>query len=337
MGEIHLLEILRERAGVVTEFPRSFLGLLGRDRAAFLHQVVSHDIKGLIPGQAREALLLDRHGKIQAWLLCHAQPDRLLLEMDPGDFDRALDHLQRLKISESVEFEDLRLAFRMVPVLGPEAGKFLKTIFPGIILPASAFLHQPGPAELGISWILRWDLFGVPGYHLGVLPNRETALRETLTARGRSLGLTEISPETLEILRIEAGLPWPGHEMTEQVIANELERESLVSFTKGCFIGQEIVARIKYRAHPPRVLRGFLLEGSGLPPVPTDLLYQGKPVGTLTSAAVSPPLNQGIGLGFLQWGALESSLTVLAGGKEMGLRVARLPLVSPTAGSSLPS
>lgn len=277
-----LAAVARRGAAAFPALPRALLALRGKDRVSFLHNLVSHDIKGLQPGQARLACLLDRQGKILFAALVHCRSEELLLELDPSQLRTASDQLKRYRVSEQVEFQDCTPELAILPLHGPAAPEILR----GLSDP-----DLPAPA--------RRDLFGVPGFHLCVPRDRAADFLSKVTAAGAR----EAPLELFHALRIEAGVPWPPFELNDGVILNELGTEEYVSFTKGCFVGQEIVARIKHRAHPPRLLRGLLFQGRALPPVPNPILdLQGKPVGLLTSCCLSPATGNALGLGFVAFG-----------------------------------
>jgi folate-binding protein YgfZ len=285
---------------IILTLPRRFISVRGRDRASFLHNVVTHDIKGLPVGQGKPACLLDRQGKVQASLLAHSFPEEIVLEMEPSDAQSAMETLKKYLISEAAELSE-KSGVAVLALHGQEIGTLVS-------LPPQNLQHAAGPEGSGILQVVRWDLFGMPGAHLWVEPAREAEIRKSFEQKGLASG----DLQAFHALRIEAGVPWPGIDITPAVILNELGSEEMVSFTKGCYIGQEIVARIKYRAHPPRLLRKFSIEGTA-PKTPCSLLQAGKPVGTLTSASGS------LGLGFLGYDAPLEGLQ-LENGVKVGVR-----------------
>ena len=301
------IQAVRNNAGLLTEFRRRFIAARGPDRVPFLHNMVTHDIKGLSPGQGKPACLLDRQGKIQASFLVHAKPEELVLEMDDRDLSPALALLKKYRISENVEFGEITGSFRTTALHGPKAGEMLRAIFPGINLPEKNLSAEETPAGFPeILRITRWDLLRIPGYHVWMETDAGTRTERLLLEKGAE----PVDRKMFDTLRIEAGVPWPGSEITPSVILNELGNEEMVSFTKGCYVGQEIVARIKYRAHPPRLLKRFRIEGSEPPAVPAPVFAGEKEAGTLTSSCWSPTLQSVIGMGFLTYGTEEKSLAV---------------------------
>jgi len=316
---------VRRAGGLFTDFPRRFLVVRGPDRVKFLHNIVSHDIRGLQTGQgkpaclpSRQACILDRQGKIQASFLAHAFPDEIILEMEPIDYEPALHNLKKYLISEAVNFADTGADLRVLALHGPASEQALRSLRPNLSLPAENLRHAEGPAGSGIRQVIRWDLFGMPGYHLWVSASDAEALRKELEQKTASADFPLCGREVFHTLRIEAGVPWPGIEITPAVILNELGTDEMVSFTKGCYIGQEIVARIKYRAHPPRLLKKFRIQGAEVPETPCPLLQTQKPgqaekpVGTLTSVCWSPTFQSVIGLGFLNYGTEETEPFVVS-------------------------
>ena len=163
------------------------------------------------------------------------------------------------------------------------------------------------------------------------LPATDSQAAESFIETARAAGMEEGDVQAFETLRIEAGIPWPGREITPDVLLNELGREEFVSFTKGCYVGQEIVARIKHRAHPPRLLAGFLLSGDSPPSAGKPLSHEGKPVGLLTSVCFSPALKRTLGLGFLQYGFADPACEAAGLTGPVRAERAKLPFVHPSS------
>jgi len=176
---------------------------------------------------------------------------------------------------------------------------------------------------------------GRPGFTLIGPLDAKTELLDRLTAAGKSLGLVEIDRETFDTLRIEAGTPEFGRDLTEKNLPQELGRDDrAISFVKGCYLGQETVARIDALGHVNQMLRGFRLNSQEGRLAPGDVLRSdGKQVGHLTSTAFSPGWNTWLALGYLRESAksLQVPITVVnATGEELGqVTVMTLPMVPP--------
>ncbi len=302
-------------------FPRGFLSIQGKDRVIFLHRLLTHDIKGLPAGQAKPACLLDRQGKIIFYAIVHARPEELLLELTPESTVPAKLALEQYLISEAVEIRDASHDYCLAAIHGADSLTQARKLCPFLDWPGASLLHCKNvPEGSDVIFAMRWDILGLPGLHLYMSANGSDKLLKKTGATPEKFSL-------FDALRIEAGVPWPGREITAQTILNELGSEEMVSFTKGCYVGQEIVARIKYRAHPPRVLAGFTVEGTDLPVVSTPVLSNSQQVGVITSSAYSPTLQKGIALGFLQYGADISDCMVQTASGMALAKITPLPFI----------
>jgi folate-binding protein YgfZ len=285
--------------------PRAALSVGGKDRGVFLHRLLSNDIKGLQPGQGKPACLLDRQGKILFSCTAHALAQEILLEMDPSSLPGARDALERYVVADAVQFSEATGRFRVVLAYGP-AAMALK-----VSPPAGGFVARS-------PWV------GMPGLDLW-LPAEDIQAAQGFIETAQAAGMEEGNAQAFDVLRIEAGIPWPGREITPEVILNELGRdEEFVSFTKGCYVGQEIVARIKHRAHPPRLLAGFAMDGKEIPPVGSVIESESQEAGVITSACFSPTLGKPIALGFLKYGTEGENFLI----QNLPARRAGLPFVS---------
>jgi folate-binding protein YgfZ len=165
-----------------------------------------------------------------------------------------------------------------------------------------------------------------PGFHCWAPAEQGAALRSALVAAGA----VEAGAETLEVLRIEAGQPWYPQDVDDSVILPETGLDALVSYTKGCYIGQETVARVKYRGHVNRALSGLIVEGDRVPDTGARVTALGKDVGRITSAVRSLALGRPIALGYVRREHLApgSAVTVVDGGGGQPARVVALPFVT---------
>ena len=297
----------------------------GRDRASFLQGMLSNDVKALAPGQGCAAAFLDAHGKVMALLRVYALADRLWLELPPRLTEKTLQLLDKYLISEKVSFEALDEAYGVLSLQGPRSQALLEGLA-GMPVPAAAHAHVE--AVLGgikARVIQRSEFGSLPGYFLWVAPDDAPALMRALLAAGALPG----NEEAAEVLRVESGEPVYGIDVDDSVLLPELRREDLISYTKGCYIGQELVARVKYRGHVNRALAGLRLEGDTVPSAGTPVMAEGKEIGRLTSSARSLALGVPIALGYLRREHLEPGAPVAVGGGEplIPARVAALPFV----------
>jgi folate-binding protein YgfZ len=247
---------LREDVAVV-ELPRDVLEVRGTDAGAFLQGQVSQDVDALPVriGSSVDALLLQPAGKVDALLRVTRWVDGYLLDVDAGWGEAVRARLQRFLLRMDVTIEPL--PWRCLALRGPRAHEV-----------------DTGAVEVAADWP------GWPGVDLlgDRLPEPEGVVRATA--------------EDFEAARIEVGVPRMGAELDERTIPAEAGVvERAVSFTKGCFVGQELVARIDSRGgNVPRRLRGLVVEGTAVPPPGAGVVVGDKEVGRVTSAARSPAL-----------------------------------------------
>ena len=251
--------------------PRGLLELRGTDRHSFLQGMVSNDVGALDVGEVRHAALLDTTGHVLADLHVHAFPDALTVETDPGCFPTLWGTLDKFLIMEDVTLTDVSDQWIILSVLGDGAASLAG-------LPGE---KRPLPVPLA------------PGYDLWLRPEGEVLALVTLAEAG-AVTLTE---DDAEALRVEAGIPAWGRELSPSVLLPESDMEDAVSYTKGCYVGQEIVARLHARGHANRALRHVLMsQEAPVPPpgamlhVPEDGPEPGREIGRITSAVASPRL-----------------------------------------------
>ena len=286
---------LREECGLVEETDRGLLLVSGPEAAEYLQGQLTNDVEALGPGEAAYAALLDRKGRMQAdmrVLRPGEEPD-LWLDLEPTGLEAARRHLGMYKIGREVEAADVSDDYVLLSLIGPRAVETARV--------AEAVTIRTGEGA---------DL---------IVP---TASREPIRDALLAAGAVEVTPDAAEIVRIEAGRPRFGAEMgTETMPAEAGIVEQAVSFTKGCYIGQETVARLHYKGKPNRHLRGLRLSGPARQG--EALRLDGKQVGSVGSAALSPALGP-IGLAIVRREA-EPGATLAVGEDGVTAEVVALP------------
>ena len=314
---------VRTRAGLVDRRDWGVVELTGRDRVPFLHALLSNDVKSLAPGQGCAATLLDVHGKIQALLDVLALEDRLLLLLPPGTAPRMLEALDHYLFAEKVAVTDLSAESALLLVAGPEAPALVERVA-GARPGEAAWSHVAGALD-GVALRLVRGAGETGEAEVWVLaPAKEAGrVRDTLLAAGaRPVGAT-----AFESLRIETGTPLLGRDVDDTVLLPEIPSASLVSHTKGCYPGQEVVVRIRDRGHVNRLLTGLVLDGDVVPAPGAELLADGADAGRVTSATRSLGLGRPIALAFVRRQHAEpgSAVGVRVGEATVPARVAALP------------
>ena len=309
-------------------FDRSALGKIsvtGRDRLAFLQGMLTNDVKGLQPGQGAPAAFLDAHGKVMVLLVVYAAADRVLIELPAGLTEKTLQTLDRYLISEKASFEAVDDAFVILSVQGPAAAGLLAGLA-GAALDLAPYAHVEVTIAGAPTRVVNRSEGPEPGFHCWVPAEHGAAVRAAV----EGAGAVPAGAETLEVLRVEAGQPWYPVDVDDSVILPETRLEQLVSYTKGCYIGQETVARVKYRGHVNRALSGLVIEGDRIPGPGAQVTADGKEVGRVTSAVRSIALGRPIALGYVRREHFEpgSAVMVVDGAGGQPARVAALPFVA---------
>jgi folate-binding protein YgfZ len=276
---------LREECGLLDRSPRGKLAVSGPDATEYLQGQLTNDVEALEPGEGHYAALLDRKGHMQADMrVLRVAAEEFWIDTEPEGADAARRHLQMYKIGRQVEVADLGAERAILSLIGPRSAAIAATP------PLRAYACE----EVSIAGVGCLLVGTRDGIDLILAASDADRLREALLGAGA----VEVSAEAVEILRVEAGVPRFGAEMgTETMPAEAGIVEGAVSFTKGCYIGQETVARLHYKGRPNRRLQGLRL---GEPAAPGGALrLGGKGVGTLGSACVSPAFGP-IGLAILR-------------------------------------
>ncbi len=289
-------EAVRERAGVIDRSERGKIEVTGKDRATFLHGLISNDVKGLAPGQGNESTLLDVHGKVTALLTVHCLSDRLILETDSHLRESLLTTIDRYLFSERAELEDVTAASGILTVAGPSARKTVEQAL-GVAVPDLAPWHHVVATVEGTDVrVVRTEETGEEGYDLWV----GTAALGRLWERLREAGARPVGREAWNVLRVEAGVVRYGVDVDASTLLLEASLPQSYSMNKGCYMGQEVVARITYRGHVNRKIVGFRFADARVPALGAPVTVEGKEVGRITSAVLSPALGVALALGFLR-------------------------------------
>lgn len=292
-------QAVRTKAGLIDLSFRAQVRVTGEDRVTFLHGMLSNDIKGLRAGEGCAATFLTEQGRLVADLRMYALDTCFLLDMDTRIREKTIETLSRFLVADDVELEDLSATQTTLALQGPLAAEVLKAAGVGLALTATFQHGEASLADTSVR-IIRASDTGEDGYEILVPSERAEAVWQTLLQIGEPLGLRPVGLTALDTLRIEAGIPWYGIDMDEGRIVLEVGLEQALSFTKGCYIGQEVVERATARGHVNRKLSGLLVQGD-IPPVSGDkLFHDSQEVGWVTSAAVSPRLGRPIALGYVR-------------------------------------
>ena len=301
---------LRHEAGLLDLSVQGVVELRGRDRSRFLHGMVTNDIQSLSPGQGCYALMLTPKGRILTDMRVLCLEDSLMLVIDSDLIEKDLSLLRKYIIADQVEVIDRSADLAMLSLQGPKAAEAIARLCPQPSLPEAPFQHRL--IQLGTlpARCARMRRTASGGYDLMVSGALSVDLWNLLLQAGKPSGLRPVGLEAWKVHRLEAGIAWYGTDMDEARIPLETGLEEAISYSKGCYIGQEVVARSTYRGQVNRKLMGLLLS-SGEPAQGGDkIIRNGQEVGWVTSSTYSPRLRRAIALAYVRKEAWDPGTTV---------------------------
>ncbi len=322
------------QAGVLDLSFRSRVCLTGSDRIRFLHGQVTNDIKRMGAGEGCYAALVTAKGRMESDLNIYCLADEVLLDFEPGLAEKVSKRLESFIVADDVQVIEVASLYGLLSVQGPQAEAVVRKFGVFQTLPAGSFqiLKSLDPV-LGEMYLANQPRLGTRGYDLFVPVEGLTAAGERLLAAVRESGGRVCGWEAFELARIEAGIPRFGADMDETNLPQECGIEArAVSYTKGCYIGQEVLNRIHTIGHVNRAFCGLRL-AENLPSLPSKgdrLSHDGKEVGMLTSTVRSPALGANIALGYVRREAsrVGSELVLKTLEGESRAQVVSLPFVS---------
>ncbi len=289
---------VRVAAGLFDFSFRAKFAVSGADRVRFLHGMVSNDIKKLTPGHGNYATLLNAQGQILADLRIYCAEDRFLIDIDADLRDKAVQLLRRYIIADKVVLEPLSLF--AIAFQGPRARPLLeKTLH--IDLPAMEEFQHFATNYAGFAMrVVRASSTGEEGYEVWMADKAMMAIWGAACGQAPTYEMLPCGNEALESLRIEAGIPRYGADLGEDTLVLEADLLNALSFTKGCYIGQEIVERSRSRGHVNWKLVGAVVSAPAPPTPGTKLISEGKEAGEVTSSCASPSLGRTIALAYVR-------------------------------------
>ncbi len=334
---------VREAVGMLDLTARGRILVRGRESGRFLQSMLSNDVARLPAGAGVWATLLTNKGRMIGLMRVYHLGEEYLLDVEPRAAEKTRRTLQEYKMALRVDVVDVTDSLPVLSLQGPKARCVLATVLGGdlaleregemaaysierILAPAGGITD---PTVRPQVWVARASHTGEEGYDIFMDRAVGPVLWRALWDAGEEFGLRAVGFRALFVLRLEAGQPWYGFDVDETTIPLEAGLESAISFTKGCYIGQETIAMIRYRGHLNRRLVGLRLRGDPLPEPGDRILAEGSQVGRITSAAFSFSLRTNIALGYVKcaWGDPGTRLVVRTKEAEVEADVCALPFV----------
>ncbi|MEJ7605625.1 MAG: hypothetical protein WKF37_05025 [Bryobacteraceae bacterium] len=281
---------LRNGAAWIDLTGRGHIRATGDDRVRLLHAMTPNNVEALLPGTGCYAFFLSAQGRILSDANIFCMPDHLVIDTEPEAKQIVMDHLNKFIIADDVTLEDFTPCMSVIAVEGPAAEEVLTRAG----APVAHSSHSI--VEWTHALVARTSYTGEAAYWLFTPTEQKSGLLKLLD-------LPEADRETANAVRLENGKPLCGVDFTNANIPQETQQMTAVSFTKGCYLGQEIVERVRSRGHVNKLLVGLEIEGQGAN-AGARILSGGKEVGEVTSCA------PGFALAMLRAEAMTAPLTV---------------------------
>ncbi|HSE91305.1 MAG TPA: aminomethyltransferase family protein [Candidatus Binatia bacterium] len=326
---------VRSAVGLLDLSYHGLFQVTGPDRLSFLQGMLSNDLRALTPYTGQYATLLTQQGKVIADVRVLCAMNSFYLDFLENLKEKILSHLNRYLVADEVEIADRCNEYGTLSIQGPQSEALLRELAGQAELPAHSLQHTMVNIDSTAICAVHASHTGETGFDLIVpIPNLPNVAQK-LTETGKQFSAAWVGEDAQNILRVEAGIPRYGVDFTEDNLLLEVGLDHAVSFTKGCYLGQEVVERIRSRGHVNKKLVGLSLEGQESARPEDVILSADKPIGTITSSVHSPALGRPIALGYVHrdYWKLDTRLIVKHDGISLDARVTDLPFVPARLGS----
>lgn len=289
---------VRERAGLIDISNRGRIEVKGKNSVQFLQGLVSNDVKALVPGQGVFSAFLNVTGRILADSFIYKIGEGFLIDVAPANGEKIYQSLAKFVPAGDFFVTDVTDETALLTLQGAQADDVLARA--GVSAPPQAALQLIETTVAGHPvTLINNSRTGETGYDLVMAREHASAVRDALTQAGASL----VGLDALNLLRLEAGLPEYGIDMDENIILLEAGLERAVSYTKGCYLGQETIAKIHHRGHnqTAKRLAGIVIDSATVPAAGAKVFNKDeREIGHITSSAHSPALDKPIALAYLR-------------------------------------
>jgi glycine cleavage system T protein len=320
---------VREAVGIADLSHRGKLRVTGEDRVKWLQSVISNDLLSLQPGQGRYSSFLSHKGKMLTYFRCYTQTDAVMLE-DVGEIgDQTYSALRKfLLYGTKAKMENCRETWGLLLVSGPKASPVMKAAFGTDVEDLKPITFISAAIGGHTALVIRAEETGERDYEILIPSDGLVTAWERLMEAGKPHGITPIGSQAREALRMEAGIPMAGPDLNEEIVPPEANlQDKAFSLSKGCYPGQEVVARMDTYGSVRRHLVGLIVKGSVVPPRGAKLFSGNREVGWVSSATLSPELKAPIAFGFplRDFSAAGTALSIEAGTARYEATVQPLP------------
>ncbi|NIR49837.1 aminomethyl transferase family protein [candidate division KSB1 bacterium] len=320
---------IRDAAAMMERPYFDILKVSGKDHADLLHRMTTNELRNLKPGEGQINIFTNEKGRIIDRVVLQKHDDSMMLTISPGNAKKIAEWIETYTFIEDVKIEDLSSIVDTLTLFGPNGSQILGKVFD------QDFSELPAHHLSKTAWkgkdvqIASTDELGVPGYNLFLDFTDVAELWQELVNAGSQVGLKPIGGEVYNVARIEAGWPVYGKDFDDTINPHEARMGPYINFDKGCYIGQEVVARLDTYEKVQKHLSGILLEGDSLPNEHDPILIDDRKVGHLTSITHSIGLDQNVALGYVRTKYLTENASVVIETDKQNIsgKLVKLPFV----------
>ena len=310
-------------AGLIDLSSRGRLRVSGSEAAMFLNGLITNDIKTLGENRWMPAAFPTVQGRLIGAVRVVREKNAFLIDTDAESHEAVLKTVSRFTLAGDFHVKDLTAETALLSVQGKRAGEIFEKVF------ETGVSDLPRDGALETNWqntpvtVIRATHTAEDGFDVVIDSAHGAQLRQALIAADAQ----SVSPDVFEILRIEAGIARFGRDMDETNVVTETNLDDAVSYTKGCYVGQEIIVRIKHRGHVAKKLTGLRFQTDGrVEPGTVIKSGDGKEIGKVTSTAFSPKLETTIALGYVRYEYLTPGTSVVID-PEIEATIVELPFI----------
>jgi glycine cleavage system T protein len=290
---------VRRAAGLLDFSNRAVLEFTGTDRLSYLQGLISNDLRVAPSGEGIYAAFLSQQGKVLGDCRVLTTDDSFIVDLWEPLKPKILEHLHRYLVADEVEITDLSDRCAILSIQGPKSEGLLEKFLAKNQQPQKSLDHTVAEIAAVEIRICRYSHTREDGFDLVIPLTDIEPMTRQLTEAAHAHSARWVGMDAYEMLRIESGIPRYGIDITDDNLILETGLSHAVSFTKGCYLGQEVVERIRSRGHVNKALTGLLIHGKTAPPAGSKILSGEKEIGTITSCVYSPALESPIALGYV--------------------------------------
>ncbi|MGH9339026.1 MAG: YgfZ/GcvT domain-containing protein [Acidobacteriota bacterium] len=291
---------VRWAVGLLDLSGRGKIEVTGPDRETFLHAMISNEVNQLPVFSGRYGTFLTSTGKMVSDLFYYKFPDFILIDIQRDLLSRTIETLEKFIIMDEVYLKDRSQDFDHISIQGPDSRRLIEELFGEGMTTGQYQIHELAWTGAKLWLIGKPELAGAGFEIVSPIESRDS-LRRAVLNRGRQFGMLEITPETFDVLRLEAGIPRFGVDMDENNYPMEARLNHAISLTKGCYIGQEVVSKATHIGGVARLLSRLRISGEKVPKEGWEVFDpEGKKIGRVTSAAFSPQFGCPIAFAYLK-------------------------------------